>query len=300
MLLLGHKPLLTQLRQELAGPVAGRSYLFTGPQAVGKFQAAIQIAKELVGEEGFEYGENIHYPADVFVVEPTVAEKDGKKKQKGISVETLREAIGFLSRYPSKGKYRICIIREAQSLSREAQNILLKTLEEPPVSALIILVSHEPGGLLATVRSRLQERAFTLVSSEELSVAYPEKWLEQYNIPVFFRNFGRPGILVNAKNNPEDFQRKKKMLSELYTMSRLSTRARLDLAEDLAANVPEAVELLEWWVTGLRMQTQTESKPRKAAKTYIFIESILEVICDLKSTQGNAKLLLEQLFFQIR
>lgn len=300
MELLGHKQLVLDISKEITTAIGGQSFLFSGPAAIGKFQAATQLGNTLVEEPTFQATENTPSPADVFILEPTLVIKDKKTKQKGIPVEDIRTALQFLSRYPSKGKYRVLIIRDAHVLSIGAQNMILKTLEEPPVSAILILTSHEPGTLLPTVFSRVLVKEFQIVPKSEMERGYSEKWLSENNIPSFFRNFGRPGILEDAKRDPENFQKRKELLSKLYTITRLSARDRMELAEALSFDIPQAIELLEWWVLGLRDQAQETQKKEIQKKLYTFIQSILEVIDALKNTQGNARLLIEQLFFQIR
>jgi DNA polymerase-3 subunit delta' len=79
---------------------------------------------------------------------------DGEKLKSDISVEDAREAIGFFERTAGEGGWRILIVDAADDLNRESANALLKTLEEPPSRAVVILIAHRPGGLLRTIRSR--------------------------------------------------------------------------------------------------------------------------------------------------
>lgn len=300
MELLGHTNQIEDVFKEIVNGPTAQSYLFVGPRAIGKFQAALHLATRLVGEQDFESTTEALYPADVLVLEPGTATDGGKTKQKGIGVEEIRHAIQFLTRYPSKGKYRILIIRDAHVLAPAGQNMILKTLEEPPESALIMLVTHEPGALLDTVRSRVSEKVFWPVESEELAGHYTDDWLSAHAIPPFFRNFGRPGILEEAAKNSEQFQKNKDLLSQLYRITQLRTKERLQLAEELAKDTPQTIELLEWWLTGLRSQVERQEKKEQKVQFYVFLKNVFEVIETLKTTQGNARLLLEQLFFQIR
>ncbi len=79
--------------------------------------------------------------------------EDGKR---AIGVEAIRAAVVFMQKTPSHGGYKVLIIEPAESMTPAAANALLKTLEEPPGQALLILVSNRVGALLATVRSRCQ------------------------------------------------------------------------------------------------------------------------------------------------
>ncbi len=300
MEILGHKQQIENIFQEITrGPVA-QSYLFAGPRSIGKFQAAVELAKRLVNEPDFEPSADAPYPADVMILEPGTTTKEEKTKQKGIGVEGIRNAIQFLTRFPSKGTYRILIVRDAHILAPAGQNMILKTLEEPPLSALIILVTHEPGALLETVRSRTSEKVFLPVENQELAAHYSDEWLGTHGIPAFFRSFGRPGILELAAERPEQFQKNKELLSQLYKITQLTAQERLALAEELSKDTPQAIELLEWWLTGLRSQVERQGEKERKIQFYTFLKNVFEVIETLKTTQSNARLLLEQLFFQIR
>lgn len=97
--------------------------------------------------------------SDLMVVERAVDEKTGRRKGV-ISVDSVREVKGFLRLTAGEGAWRVVIVDAADDMNRNAANALLKVLEEPPPGALILLVCHNPGRLLPTIRSRC--RALTL------------------------------------------------------------------------------------------------------------------------------------------
>lgn len=88
-----------------------------------------------------------------------------------IKVDDTRKVAAFLSMTPAESDWRVVIIDSADAMNRNAANALLKTLEEPPPRSLLILVSHNPGALLPTIRSRcrmlrmmpLHEKDFTSI-----------------------------------------------------------------------------------------------------------------------------------------
>ncbi len=85
---------------------------------------------------------------------------EGGKTKKSISVDQARELPEFFSKSPSQAKYRVAIIDAADDLNLNAANALLKVLEEPPERGVLFLVTHAPGRLLATIRSRCRRLAF--------------------------------------------------------------------------------------------------------------------------------------------
>lgn len=76
-----------------------------------------------------------------------------KKPRKTISIEAVRDALHIMTVSAHCGR-RVILVDPAEAMTREAANALLKTLEEPPQGAVFLLISHRPGNLLATLKSR--------------------------------------------------------------------------------------------------------------------------------------------------
>jgi DNA polymerase-3 subunit delta' len=90
---------------------------------------------------------------DLLVIERQWDDRNKRLKTE-ISAAGAREVAGFFARTAGEGGWRVCIVDTADDLNSESANALLKTLEEPPARSLFILVSHQPGRLLPTIRSR--------------------------------------------------------------------------------------------------------------------------------------------------
>lgn len=141
------------------------AWLLAGPLGVGKATLAYRYARWLLAGQPDAVEQPLRVDprdpvfarvangahADLRTLSPEVAE--GKVKRQ-ISVEEAREVPRFLSMTPAEGGWRAVIVDEAAALANEAQNALLKTLEEPPARAVLILVTDAPDRLLPTVRSR--------------------------------------------------------------------------------------------------------------------------------------------------
>ena len=83
----------------------------------------------------------------------------GKRLRSEIVAADVRKVAGFLSLTAAEGGWRVVVIDGAEDMNRHAANALLKTLEEPPPKTVLLLVSHAPGRLLATIRSRCRKLA---------------------------------------------------------------------------------------------------------------------------------------------
>ena len=102
---------------------------------------------------------------DLLVMERLV---EGGKQKKTISVDQARDLPGFFAKSPSQAQYRVAIIDAADDLNINAANALLKILEEPPERGVLLLVTHAPGRLLATIRSRCRRLSFPIWTPDKL------------------------------------------------------------------------------------------------------------------------------------
>lgn len=268
-------------------PVMPQCFLFSGPRRLGKFSVALEFAETLTNiPAAGVYTEG----GDILVIgRPEQLPTAEPKASPAILVEDIREASEFLSRFPSMGKYRVVIIDTAERLTVSAENALLKVLEEPNSTSVIILVTHLPGKLLPTVRSRLFGVAFTPLPADELHAFFIDS-----NVPDFFFSLGLPGLVAAATESPADFDKQKNLLRGLFQLSRLTWKERISLAERIAADPDGISDLLEIWLTGLRRQQQEETLRSPAFAG--FLEALLETLDRVSLREGNPRLLLEKLF----
>lgn len=301
MKIIGHHKERTALRQAVAQGNAAQSYLFTGPRGIGKSLCALEFSALLAQEGDFEPTEEKPHPFDVLLLRPPEETKRGVTKTKNISAESVREALDFLGHFPAQGGFRVLIIEDAHRLSETAQNALLKTLEEPPSSAVLILVTHEVGALLPTVLSRVKQVRFSFISEEvirgEVRTLFSSEEIAQ--VAPFFFSLGRPGMILLALKDPEAFALDRDLLSSLFRLSTLSLTERLALAEKMALHAERTTRLLEWWLPGLYHQSLGITEKKGTIRFFELLEEIEQTLRLLKTTQTNTRLVLEKLFLSV-
>jgi len=171
----GHRPLLELLSRATARGTLPPSVIFAGPEGVGKRLTALALAQALNCEHPIEAEDSrdacgtcasckriargVH--ADILIIEPG--------DSGSIKVDQVREAIDRSMYRPFEGRRRVVIVDEADALMSEAQNALLKTLEEPPSASVFVLITNRPDVLLPTVRSRCQQLRFGPLTPGEVA-----------------------------------------------------------------------------------------------------------------------------------
>jgi DNA polymerase-3 subunit delta' len=160
---IGHRHLVDQLRQAVARKRVPQSLLFAGPEGVGKRAVAVALAQAVNcpdAREGDACGTcqvcrriaaGTH--SDVVLLD---AGGEASIKIKALR-ERVLDAVGYR---PFEGARRVFIVDPADEMTVEAQDALLKTLEEPPASALLMLVTAYPDTLMPTIQSRCRRLRF--------------------------------------------------------------------------------------------------------------------------------------------
>jgi DNA polymerase-3 subunit delta' len=172
----GHEIVERELRRLAELGRMPHALLLTGPRGVGKATLAFRLARFLLAqpseraESGLVIAPEIGAfrrvasggHADLLTVERAYDPRRRRLRSE-ILVEDVRQVAGFLRLTAAEGGWRIVIIDGAEEMNRNAANALLKILEEPPRRALLLLVSHSPGLLLPTIRSRCHRRTLAVL-----------------------------------------------------------------------------------------------------------------------------------------
>ena len=167
-----HPDAWSQWQAALGGARLHHAWLLAGPQGLGKGSFADEAARALVGAEGDGAHPDIlhltHLPKD---------DKEQKKKDDGkpfelkrnITIDQVRAVQRRITTRPTLGDRRAIIVEPADDMERGAANALLKSLEEPPAGTYFLLVSHRPGRLLPTIRSRCRTLRFAPLEDDAVA-----------------------------------------------------------------------------------------------------------------------------------
>jgi DNA polymerase-3 subunit delta' len=178
-------------------------WLITGDEGIGKATLAYKIARFLLSaEDGKKYQSldiDVNGPVfaqvlqrshpDFKVLERDYTETDKKKLIKAINageevdeemkqglkrssvikVEDVRDVVSFLMKKSFNDNWRVVIVDSTDDLNTSSANALLKVLEEPPLKSILLLISHNPGRLLPTIRSRCARLSLKPLKNEEVA-----------------------------------------------------------------------------------------------------------------------------------
>lgn len=203
----GHDEAEAALAHARTGKRMHHAWLITGPRRLGKATLAYRFARAALGarhkgprpldidpDDAVAHRIAAQSHPDLFVLRRAINERTGKPRR-DITAEEARALGRFFSMAPAEGGMRIAIVDAVDDLNRFAANALLKTLEEPPPHAALLLICHSPGAALATIRSRCRTLALRPVPDALVTQACGGE-----ASPALLRLAkGRPGLAISLK-----------------------------------------------------------------------------------------------------
>ncbi len=287
---LGNKKAVSYLNKSLEKGFISHAYLFNGPRHIGKTTLALYFASELLNDDARQVMQN----PDLLFVTPNEDEKQ-------ISVEAIRNLQKDLSLYPYKSKYKIAIIGNAELMNKAAANALLKTLEEPGETSVLILVSSESNKILDTIKSRCQIINLSSV---------PEKIIEEFLMKmdddksvikdaVEFSQ-GRAGMAIELCNDKEYLQTMRERGKQIIGFFDTDDNFRKleNAAEICSLDSEEISKVLDIWTMALRSELLKSVEKKdivRCKKIKNAIEKIASIEEDILEKNVNVRLAIENL-----
>lgn len=258
----GQARALDVLRRALAAGRLPHALLFSGPDGVGKRLAALELAKALncAGPAperdacdacaACRLADRGAHP-DLLAVAP---------EGRSLKIAQVREVERHVALTPYAGRRVVAILDAAEAMTLEAANAFLKTLEEPPSAAVLILVSAAPTSLLPTIRSRCQEVRFGPLPDEVLADVLVEGGIG----PEEARRAAElgAGSLTLARAWAERFPRERQDALWRETWDSLASAGRaLALAKKLYEEYQGRRDLVPWLLTLLAAWARDLARP---------------------------------------
>ena len=251
---IGQGKILSLLDYSLKTDAMAHAYLLVGPRHVGKGTLAINLAQAL-NCDGSELPcgqcrscqrilEGKH--ADVTPI--------GLDSKTEIGIDDIRGLQRLANLPPYEGKYKVFIIDDAEYLSTEAANSLLKILEEPPQKVVWLLLASEEERLLPTIISRCQRLELKPVPSKRIQ----EVLINSYNVDADKAKLltqlchGRLGWAVSVLANDDILEQRSQRIAKLVSLLTASLEQRFAYAQELASHFSQnrkaGAEILEIWL----------------------------------------------------
>lgn len=282
---IGQRAMLDRLGARASRGDVAHAYGLFGPRSIGKRTVAIRLAQTLncLDPERPSGGcgkclncvkieRGVH--PDVLLVERDVATKTK------IEIDQVRAMQQDLALRPLEGRARVVVIDDAADMSDFAQDALLKTLEEPPKHAVLLLVTLSPESLFETIRSRMQPLQFRSVAASEIAAGLRERGIKDPD-GVAAAAAGHPGMAIRlAADEGGERTMRRAMEKEFFELvgSRLTDRFEwaVKLADEsdprkrseaIETRFDHWIELLRDAAVSARGLAGTPLRPDRAAET---------------------------------
>lgn len=258
--ILGHDWAVDMLRRHVARGETRHAYLFSGPPGLGRRTLAIRFAQALNCEKPVAPGEpcfacrtckqiEAMQHSDLSVIQ--AMDDDGNSKDGGtLKVDQIRELQRTINLKPYQSSYRVAMFLRFQEANDNAANALLKTLEEAPAHAILLLTADTPEQLLPTINSRCEILRLRPLPLETIVADLLDHGLDEDRARLLAHiSGGRPGFARRLMEDATLLEKREERLNDLQTLLPTSRVEKFSYAEKLAKDKDAMRQTILVWLS---------------------------------------------------
>lgn len=294
--IIGNAKIADGLEKNYQTDKLAHAYLFEGSKHLGKKTLALHFCELLLNSKE----KNISKNPDLLIINPSEDDKQ-------ITVEEIRNLEKVLGLYPYCSKYKIAVIEQAERMNKAAANALLKTLEEPNKTTILILLSSNTNLLPKTIKSRCRRLKFLPVRKKILEAFLKDKTSDKTEAENIMEISGyRPGKIIQFLDDKESVNQAMKRIDQFSAIIQKNENERINEAENITSGeTKEIISILDLWTIYCRKilvkgyENYSENKRESLSRTVQRINLITKTKEDILSKNINIKLAVENLLLQM-
>lgn len=310
-MILGHERQIAYFQNILKKGTLAHAYLFSGPEHIGKFTVAESIARALICNDGKVLGETCAcrdcqavlggvHPQALLLRPDCPLKEEKKEKRKEISIDDIRELRRRFSLRAESGRWRVAIIDDAEKMSQEASNALLKTLEEPGAETVFFLITSSRALLLPTIVSRAQPLLFSLLSEGILADYLKKKGISDDTAKeLLWFAAGRPGILIRMLEDKDFLEAERKFSKSFMNALGGGVPESLRFSETYSKDEVSCAKTYGYLLRYLRDQMLKSPVVASAYSASTRIKKVERIAGLLDTTNVNPRLALDCMFLEV-
>ena len=264
--MLGHEWAVDMLHQQVAHGEVRHAYLFCGPPGLGRRTLALRFAQALNCTKPIAPGvpclacrdckliEAMKHP-DLSVIEPTIKDPDDPKNlipapQGEIRIPQIRDFQKIFNLKPYQSKYRVALFLCFEKANDNAANALLKSLEEAPTHAILLLTADNPEQLLPTIVSRCEILRLRALPISAIESDLLERGVEAERARLLAHiSGGRPGYARRLVEDMTLLEKREERLNDLQTLLPAARVEKFSYAEKLSKDKETMRQVILIWLS---------------------------------------------------